>query len=136
MKYKSKENKIKLLLNFIYFNKKKCLNIINNKEYRLKLNINPINKKDVQKVNLKVLDDLLTLEQMFYKCGSLISLSEISSLKFHKIKNINKLFFGCSLLESLPDLSKFDIKNMTSLNSLFSGCSSLLSLPDIFKMGN
>ena len=134
MKYKSKENKIKLLGEyFVYLNKNKCLIIYNNKESKLISNISPINKKDILKVKLKILDDLIILEQMFYECCSLISISEISYLKLNKIKNIDNLFSGCCLLESLPDLSKLNTKNMTSMIALFFGCSSLINLPDISK---
>jgi hypothetical protein len=109
MKYKSKENKIKLLGEyFVYLNKNKCLIIYNNKESKLISNISPINKKDILIVKLKFLDDLITLKQMFYECNSLISLSEISSLKLNKIKSIDCIFVGCSLLKSLTRFIKIE----------------------------
>ena len=76
---------------------------------------------------------LKNMSYMFFRCESLITLSEISKWNTIKVKNMNSMFYLCESLISLPDISKWNTNNVNDMSLIFYGCSSLKSLPDISK---
>ena len=76
---------------------------------------------------------VVDISGMFYLCGSLESLPDISVWKTSNVKNMIGLFYGCSSLSYIPDISKWDTSNAINMLNMFYKCSSLKSLPDISK---
>ena len=107
--YKPDENNIKKvrILNkevFIKNNKNKCKIIYNNKIYELKeyfedIDIN-YNHKDLIKIKLIFIHNIIDMSFMFCNCSSLISLF----VNFSEFKIWNYMFYGCESLKSLPDI--------------------------------
>ena len=145
---------------FISNNIKRAKIIIENKQYNLKEDIK--NEKQIFKIKIKFIDNIINLNYifkdcisltsiynfhnlitkylkaifgLFYGCSSLKYIDDISNWNTNNINdyNISLLFFGCSSLLKLPDISIWDISKVTIFNFLFGECSSLESLPDISK---
>ena len=86
MKYEIKKNdrNIKILgEKFCSFNKDNCKIIYNGQEYPLEsyFLIEDI-KDDISTIELKIINNIISADEMFYKCSSLISLTNISNWKF------------------------------------------------------
>jgi len=143
---------------FLSSNIKRTKMILNNKQYKMKENIE--NHKQHFKIKIKFLDNIIkmnsmfkgcesltsvinfqnintkylkTLYDLFNECNSLLYIDDISNWNISNINNINKLFFRCSSLENLPDISKWNTSNIINISCLFYCCSSLKYLPDISK---
>ena len=83
---------------------------------------------DISRFEVKNITDM---NQMFYKCNSLISL-DISKWNVKNVTNLSKLFKDCNKLQSIGDTSKWNIENVKKMNKMFYNCKSLKSL-DISK---
>ena len=70
---------------------------------------------------------------IFYSCGALVSLPDISKLDTSNVTNMSRMFYRCLSLSSLPDISKWNTNNVTNMECIFQSCSSLISLPNISK---
>ena len=116
---------------FIQNNIKRCNIVIDNS----KNNINQLYnyKKNLTKLKLFLLDDLINMTDMFKYCSSLVSLPDISKLNTKYVKDMSDMLYGCISLTFLDDISKWDTSNVIYFDNVFSGCSSLLSIPDISK---
>ena len=66
---------------------------------------------------------LNNLEQMFYRCYSLISI-DLSNIDTSNVNSTYYMFYNCSSLKSL-NLSNFKTENINSMNGMFYQCSSL-----------
>ena len=69
---------------------------------------------------------LNSLEQMFYRCSSLVSI-DLSNIDTSNVNSTYSMFYGCSSLKSL-NLSNFNTENVKDMNYMFYYCSSLTSL--------
>ena len=95
-KYNNKEKNISLLgKNFIKSNKNKCFIIINNKQYSLTNNIKELKEKIYKliQIKLRILENIIDLNEMFFESSSLISLCDISKLNINNVINMGYLFF-------------------------------------------
>ena len=101
-----KEYTIKIFGNeFVENNKNNCKMIIENKEYELAKKFNFKNyNKDILEIELKGIEN---------------------------ITDMSNMFSGCTSLYSLPNISKWNTNNITNMSYMFSGCTSLYSLPNI-----
>ena len=94
LEYKiSKKRTIKIFgKNFVDKNRDKCKIIYNGKEYKLteffKFN-RKYNDNNIQKIKLKINNNISDISYMFYECKSLISIRDISTLDFN-IANLNR----------------------------------------------
>ena len=96
---------------FVKNNKNKCKMIIDNREYKITEEYNVKNhKKKLLNIQLKGIDIVTNMSNMFYKCSSLSSLPDISNWNTNNITNMSNMFEGCSSLSSLPDISKWNTK--------------------------
>ena len=139
IKYKIDKNINKIRLfgsSFVTNNKDYCKIIYDNEEYELKeefeIKKNILNK-EILEIKLIVIHNITKMKDMFDKCDSIISLSDISNLDTSYVVSMHGIFANCSLLSNLPDISKWDISNVTDISWMFYNCKSLCSLPDISK---
>ena len=145
--YKPNENdekKVKVLdIYFIKKNRNKCKIKYKNKIFELKeyfedIDIN-YNHKDLIKLKLIFIHNIIDMSYMFYNCDSLISLSDCNEINPNLLKqqiyinNISYMLFGCNKLISLPEISEWNTSNVKDMSHTFDGCESLISLPDISK---
>ena len=140
LQYKIKKGEKKLKIfgeDFVKNNKDNCQIILENKEHELSeyIDIEKLNnsKDNIIEIKLMGINDITKASCMFYKCSSLISLSDFDKWNSINVTDMYRLFSECSLLKSLPDISKWNTNNLTNMGYMFSGCSSLKSLPDISK---
>ena len=148
-KYKPDEKNIKKLKilgeKFIENNKSTCKIIYKNKIYDLKKYFEDIdinnNHKDLIKFKIIFIHNIIDMSYMFYKCNTLISLSDNKKTNVNilnsklNIINMSCMFYGCKSLIfiSLPDISKWNTFNVNKMSNMFFLCNSLISLPDISK---
>jgi len=119
---------------FVENNKNKYKMIIDNEEYELAHNYNiKSHNNNKLKIKLKGINNITDMSYMFFRCSSLLSLSDISKWNTNNVTNMCYMFSGCSSLSSLPDISKWNTNNITDTSEMFSRCKSLSSLPDISK---
>ena len=78
----------------------------------------------------KSLENINTMNSMFFKCTSLTSL-DLSRLNTKKVTSLQSAFEKCTGLTKL-DISTFDTSSVVSLESLVYGCTNLKEL----KLGN
>lgn len=72
--------------------------------------------------------EVTRMDYMFANCTKLTnSITNLSSLDTHNVKNIEGMFKGCTSIPSI-DLSNFNTQNVTNMSYMFSGCSALTSL--------
>ena len=88
---------------FISNNIKRANIIINNKEYKLKGNIE--NSEFKTFVKIKFLDNIINLNLMFEGCKSLSHIYNFQNLNTKYLKTINGLFYGCDSLIYINDIS-------------------------------
>ena len=69
---------------------------------------------------------------MFYYCGSLLSLPDISKWNTYKVENMSHMFDECISLISIPNVSKWNTNNLIYTARIFYNCISLLILSDYF----
>ena len=120
--------------NFVVNNKNNCKMIIDNKEYEINVKCNvKNNNKNILKIKLKGINNIIDMSDMFNGCSSLLSLPDISKWNTNNVTNMSGMFKECSSLLSLPDTSKWITNNTIDMSDMFNGCSSLSSLPDISK---
>jgi len=118
---------------FVENNKDNCYLIIENKKYNIQ-EYCPIKAKS-EKIKIKLIEKTIisNMSKMFYKCSSLLSLSDISKWNTNNVNNMSGMFSSCSRLSSLPDISKWNTNNVNNMSYMFNSCSKLSSLPDISK---
>ena len=80
---------------FISNNIKRANIIINNKEYKLKENIEYRELKTLFLVKIKFLDNIIYLNSMFKDCKSLFCIYNFQNLNTKYLKTIYDLFYGC-----------------------------------------
>ncbi len=132
-----KENKIRIFgEEFVRNNKDNCNIIINDDKKEICEYYEFNNNNDQEKtitVELFMNEKVTNINQLFYECDKLISLSDISYWNTSKINKMEYIFCNCSSLSSLPDISKWDTSNVSKMTGIFSGCISLTNLPNISK---
>ena len=102
------------ILNKIFLSKnmKRAKIIINNKLYNLEENIE--NEKQIFKIKIKFLDNIIYLNSMFKDCESLSSVYNFQNINTKYLKTIYDLFYGCYSLLSIDDISNWNINNINS----------------------
>ena len=75
--------------------------ISNNKEMKIKEYL--ITKGNI-KIKKEVINSIIDMSYMFYKCESLISLPDISKWNNNNVTNLSYMLY-CKSLKSLPDIS-------------------------------
>ena len=140
IKYKLEENQKIINIfgsDFVKENKRNCKIICNDKTYQLTENFDIIDykckEKDILEIKLTGINNISSMESMFCRCNSLLSIPDINKWDTVKVNNMSKLFFGCTSLVALPDISTFNTINVEHIGNMFSSCNSLISLPDISK---
>ena len=119
---------------FVQNNKNICKIIIDDEEYDIKEKFDIKNyKKNILKIKLKGIDNVINMSYMFSCCRLLLSIPDISKWNTNNVTNMSYMFSNCKLLSSLPDISKWNTSNVTDMSLMFSFCTSLSSLPDISK---
>ena len=68
-----------------------------------------------------------SLDNLFYYCTKLESISGLSNLNTSGITSMKDMFYQCQSLKSI-DLSSFNTSNVTNMRGMFYGCQSLTSL--------
>ena len=133
MIYKKTDNNKITIFNeeFKSNNMKRAKIIIKNKQYDLKGNIQ--NQKQIFKIKIQFLDNIIKLNSMFRECKSLFSVHNFNNLNTKYLKAIYDLFYGCNSLFYIDDISNWNINNINNISQLFYQCSSLQSLPNISK---
>ena len=134
MIYKTTENSKEInILNKVFISKniKRAKIIIENKQYKLKENIK--SKKQIYKVKIKFLDNIILLNYMFRDCKLLSSIHNFQNLNTKYLKRIFDLFYGCSSLLFIDDISNWNTNKLNNIRNLFYQCSSLESIPNISK---
>ena len=127
-------NEIKILnKEFISNNINRANIIINNKEYKLKDNIEYSELKKFFFVKIKFLDNIINLNSMFKGCKTLSHIYNFQNVNTRYLKTLYDLFYGCNSLKYLDDISCWNLNNVNNISKLFYGCSSLKELPDISK---
>ena len=122
---------------FVKINNKKCYIIFNEKRQNLKAFLDlsehrKYNKKaNIIEIKLVGLKNLKRLDAMFYKCSSLLSISDLQKLNTRNIIDIKFMFHGCSLLKKLPDISNRKTNNVRYMSMMFVKCSSLIIINSI-----
>ena len=110
-------------------------NIYNNDEYfvnninNLYIGINKHNK--INNENYERNAKIISMNEMFSNCSSLIHLPDISKWDTSNVIDMNKTFYNCESVPFLPDISEWDTRNVVDMSKMFYNCSSLLLLPDI-----
>ena len=112
MIYESTENKETKIFNdaFVSNNMKRAKIIINNKQYKIKENIE--NQLKSVKIKIKFLDNIIKLNSMFSNCKSLYSIHNFKNLNTKYLKTIFELFAGCNSLLYIDDISNWNINNI------------------------
>ena len=85
-----------------------------------------INLTEIVGLQNLVMDNVITMEKMFYGCQSLKSV-DVSSWNTAKVEDMNKMFEECWDLETL-DLSNFNTQNVTDMSYMFAGCIALKAI--------
>jgi surface protein len=67
------------------------------------------------------------MNQMFYGCKKLTSITLGSNFNTNKVTTLNQMFYSCAALTGL-DLSNFDTSNVTTMNQMFYYCNNLTSI--------
>ena len=140
------EEKVKILdEEFIKINKNKCKIIYKNKIYELKEHFKDIdinyNHKDLIKLKIIFIHNIIDMRYMFYNCASLIRLSDTNhncinylSSQIISINFLHGMFYRCNSLKSLPDISKWDTSNIKNMRNMFKGVNSSLKLPKFYLL--
>ena len=134
MIYKNTENnkEIKIFSEIFVLNNIKIAKIIiNNKQNELKEKIG--NEKQLFKIKIKFLNNIVYLNSMFEDCQTLLSVNNFLNLNTKYLKAISRLFYGCSSLLYINDLYNWDTSKIEGIEEMFSRCSNLKSIPDISK---
>ena len=87
--------------------------------------------KNILKIKLKGINELINISYMFDECESLLSVLYFSNWNFSKINNMKCMFNRCKNLQSLFDISNLNTSQVGNMGFLFSRCKSLISLPDL-----
>ena len=64
------------------------------------------------------------MKDTFCGCSKLKILPDISEWTINNVESLEGLFYECSSLNSLPDISKWNTKNTINMNLMFYKCSS------------
>ena len=103
MKYENDENKKSKLVGekFHKLNQNKYIIIRNNKQIKLKNNKCDEKRKGKFIIKIKLIEDLINIDSMFYGCSSLTNLIFKSNLNTNKVEDMSYIFYDCSSLKSL-----------------------------------
>ena len=97
---------------FILNNNKRANIIINNKEYKLKENLDNRELNTEYLIKIKFLDNIIYLNSMFKGCKSLSHIYKFQNLNTKYLKTIYCLFYGCDSLKYKDD------SNLESLSGI------------------
>ena len=50
------------------------------------------------------------------------------------VEDMNEMFYKCNSLISLPDISNWNLSRVISMSHMFCGCKSLISLQDFYML--
>ena len=100
---------------------------INGKSHKL---ISSFQLKRKQETNIKLIikKKLTNLSYMFYKCGSLRNIDDLSLLNTEDVVDFSNLFYGCNNLPNINSLEKWNVSKGKNFSKTFYGCSSLESI--------
>ena len=118
------ENEFKIFGSEFVKNNKKFLMLIDNKINEIKENYIINDKRKDLKILLFKDKTINDMNYIFYGCGKLSSLPDISKWNTNKVTNMSCMFYDCSSLSYLQDISEWNIININDINSLFNGCKS------------
>ena len=129
-------NKVKIFDDkFVKENKSNFKLIYNGEELELQslLEISKDKASNIVEIELKQINQITNLSNMFYECKNLYSCSGLSKLNIENVSDLSSLFRNCLNILKLPDISNWNTSNVNNMSYLFSGCNCLLSIPDISK---
>ena len=91
---------LKNLYGVVENNKVKCLIICEEDEFELTeyFEVKNYINNNILKIKLIGINNIINMEEMFYKCYSLKSLSDISKWKTNNVNNMSGMFYGCKSL--------------------------------------
>ena len=120
---------------FVKNNKNNCKIIISQKEYDLASFIDEEynNNIDYLELKLKIFKKIISMDNMFCGCTSLIAVPDIDLLNTKNVVYMSNVFSGCESLLALPDISKWDTSRAVTIGHMFQHCLLFTSLPDISK---
>ena len=120
---------------FVEMNESNFKIIYNESEMGLKSSLEISNDitSNIVEIELKQINQITNLSNMFYECKSLYSFPGLSKLNIDNVTNLSSLFRNCINIRKLPDISKWNTSNVNNMSYLFSGCNCLFSIPDISK---
>ena len=120
---------------FVEMNESNFKIIYNEREMGLKSSLEISNDitSNIVEIELKQINQITNLSNMFYECKSLYSFPGLSKLNIDNVTNLSSLFRNCINIRKLPDISKWNTSNVNNMSYLFSGCNCLFSIPDISK---
>ena len=102
--YLDNSNLIKILdKEFILNNIKRANIIMNNKEYKLKENLDYRELKTKYLIKIKFLDIIIDLNSMFKGCKTLSHIYKFQNLNAKYLKTLYCLFYGCYSLKCIDD---------------------------------
>ena len=122
--------------NFVNNNKNNCYFLLNGEKRNLDkfLRLNPEQKNNnIFKIKLIETKKITDMSYMFFGCGLLEALPDISEWDTKNVTKLDNIFNHCKSLKELSDISKWDTMNVKYMNGMFSECYSLKYLPDISK---
>ena len=131
----------------ILFNKNKNSDLNNdeNKDILFNDNINifQFSKfEEIPQMKINLRNDCLfepqisVMNEIFYYCFSLISLTDLLNWDTSNAFDISKLFYNCKNLSFLSDIFNCNTKNVIDTNKMFYNCSSLFTTPYISNWNN
>ena len=120
---------------FVEKNKLNFKIIYNGTEMELpsSLEISKDKSTNIVEIELKQINQITTLSNMFNECKSFYSFPGLSKLNIDNVSDLSSLFRNCISVLKLPDISKWNTSNVNNMSYLFSGCNRLYSIPDISK---
>ena len=90
-------------------------------------------KKGENNVEIKIINKLTDLSNMFYNCKSLKNIEGFESLDIKNIKDLSYIFANCEKLSDIKSLKYWDVSNVENFENMFNSC---LSLTDISSLKN
>ena len=84
------------------------------------------NVNEITGLNNLNLENVRSLEKMFYNSKSLVSI-DLSNVNCVNVESMKQMFSGCNSLESI-NLTNFETNNVTDLSSMFFNCYNLINI--------
>lgn len=110
---------------------------VKNNRYNIKLIINGEENdlvdyynlnKGINLIELRILNILINLEDMFYKCESLKNIEGLEFLNTEEVHTFKNMFYGCINLSDLNPIKKWDVSKGNNFECMFNHCKSLIDL--------